>query len=90
MSDQPAAGDKPAGTPVPENKPSRFGELEGIAKADAKAVESFLKRVEDGIEAWYAKHYHKAAASGSQPISASDKASLIQHVQDAAKTTPQE
>lgn len=84
MNDNPIAGDEPAGAPVPANKTGRLSELECIAKKDAEAVEAFLKRAVAGIEAWYARHHHNAAVNGTQPISASDKASLIQHVKDAA------
>ena len=40
-------------------------------------------RVTAAIEAWYARHYHAAALAGTAPLSADDKAALIQHVADA-------
>ena len=41
------------------------------------------ERVNDAIEAWYAKHFHRAAVEGRQPISAADKAELVQAVTEA-------
>ena len=35
------------------------------------------------IERWYAKHFHAHALAGTAPLSADDKAALIQHVADA-------
>lgn len=38
------------------------------------------ERVNDAIEAWYAKHYHSAALAGRAPISADEKAALVAHI----------
>lgn len=35
------------------------------------------------IEAWYARHFHRAAVEGRQPISAADKADLVKAVTEA-------
>jgi hypothetical protein len=48
----------------------------GELKADAA-------RVIDAVERWYAAHFHAAAVAGVAPLSADDKAALIQHVADA-------
>lgn len=43
------------------------------------------------IERWYAAHFHRHAQDGTAPLSADDKAALIQHVADAvAPTAPKE
>jgi hypothetical protein len=39
------------------------------------------------IERWYAAHFHAAALAGRAPITADDKAALIQHVADAVAPT---
>ncbi|MGH2506580.1 MAG: hypothetical protein ACRESO_04100 [Gammaproteobacteria bacterium] len=46
----------------------------------AKAVKVDAEAVIAAVEAWYAKHFHKAAVSQTAPISSEDKASLIEHV----------
>lgn len=53
------------------------------AEKDLKAIE---ERLVKAVEAWYARHFHKAASSGASPITAEDKASLIQHVTSAVQT----
>lgn len=40
------------------------------------------------LERWYAAHFHAAALAGRAPITAEEKASLIQHVTEAL--TPKE
>ena len=52
-------------------------------KAVEKKVEVDAERVIAAIEQWYAQHFHKAAVAGRPPITAEDKAALIQHVTDA-------
>lgn len=41
------------------------------------------ERVNDAIEAWYGRHFHRAAVEGRQPISATDKADLVKAVTEA-------
>lgn len=54
-------------------------------------VESLASRAEAAIERWYAAHFHRHAQAGTAPLSADDKAALIQHVADAvAPTAPKE
>lgn len=65
------------------------------AQADAQAAPApeppqggFFSRIDAervlaAVENWYALHFHKAALAGRQPISADDKALLIQHVATA-------
>jgi hypothetical protein len=48
-----------------------------------KAIESDAERVIAAVERWYAAHFHAAALAGTAPLSADDKAALIQHVADA-------
>lgn len=56
-----------------------------------KAIESIEQRAIAAIERWYAAHFHKAVQAGTAPLSADDKAALIQHVADAvAPTAPKE
>lgn len=49
-------------------------------KADVSSVE---QRAIAAIERWYERHFHAAAVAGTAPITADDKAALIQHVADA-------
>ncbi len=59
--------------------------------ADAKStwqrvetdIDTIAKRIEVAIENWYAKHFHKAVLSGTAPLSADDKASLVEQVTSA-------
>ncbi|MDE1907136.1 MAG: hypothetical protein KGH75_11880 [Rhodospirillales bacterium] len=50
-------------------------------------AESDVERVIAAIERWYAAHFHAAAVEGRAPITADDKAALIQHVADAVAPT---
>lgn len=56
-------------------------------RADAVRVESAVsadvKKVVAAIEAWYARHFHRAAVEGRAPISATDKADLVKAVAEA-------
>lgn len=56
-------------------------------KADAERVESVasadVRKVIAAIEAWYARHFHRAAVEGRAPISATDKADLVKAVAEA-------
>ena len=42
----------------------------------------------EAVEAWYARHFHRAALEGRAPISTADKADLVKAV--AASTQAQE
>jgi hypothetical protein len=55
----------------------------GFFSRAEKTVETDVERVIAAIERWYAAHFHAAAAAGVAPITADDKAALIQHVADA-------
>jgi hypothetical protein len=46
-----------------------------------------VKRAVAAIERWYERHFHAAAVAGTAPITADDKAALIQHVADAVAPT---
>lgn len=46
-------------------------------------AKSQAERVNDAIEQWYAAHFHRAAVEGRAPISAADKAALVQAVTEA-------
>jgi hypothetical protein len=48
-----------------------------------QAIETDAERVIAAVERWYATHFHAAALAGVAPLSADDKAALIQHVADA-------
>lgn len=72
MTDETVSG-KPEGEALPA---SRFKRAEQVIVADAE-------RVLAAIERWYAAHFHAAALAGRAPLSADDKAALIQHVADA-------
>ncbi len=50
-------------------------------------AESDVERVIAAVERWYAAHFHRAAVAGTAPITADDKAALIQHVADAVAPT---
>lgn len=56
-------------------------------RADAMRVESAasadVRKVIAAIEAWYARHFHRAAVEGRAPISATDKADLVKAVAEA-------
>lgn len=52
-------------------------------KRAEKAIETDAERVIAAIERWYADHFHRHALAGTAPLSADDKAALIQHVADA-------
>lgn len=56
-------------------------------KADAMRVESAasadVRKVIAAVEAWYARHFHRAAVDGRAPISATDKADLVKAVAEA-------
>lgn len=55
---------------------SRFKRAEQAAQTD-------VERVIAAVERWYAAHFHRCAVAGTAPLSADDKAALIQHVADA-------
>lgn len=57
-----------------------------FAKAEAVVV-SDVERAVAAVERWYAAHFHAAAVAGRAPITADDKAALIQHVADAVAPT---
>ncbi|KZC23543.1 hypothetical protein RHOFW104T7_13150 [Rhodanobacter thiooxydans] len=59
----------------------------GFFSRAESAAESIEQRAVAAIEAWYAKHFHAAAVAGTAPITADDKAALIQHVADAVAPT---
>ncbi|MDE2426908.1 MAG: hypothetical protein KGO96_13490 [Elusimicrobia bacterium] len=76
----PAEGEaSPAVTPTPAKA--------GFFSRAEKAVENDVERVISAIERWYAAHFHAAALEGRAPITADDKAALIQHVADAVAPT---
>ena len=50
-------------------------------------AENDVERVIAAVERWYAAHFHAAAVEGRAPITADDKAALIQHVADAVAPT---
>jgi hypothetical protein len=64
-------------------KPSLVSRVE----ADAKKVETAVERAVAAVERWYAAHFHAHAVAGTPPITADDKAALIQHVADAVAPT---
>jgi hypothetical protein len=76
MNDETASA--PAeGEALPDsNKPS-------FASWAEKVVQTDVERVIAAVERWYAAHFHAAAVAGRAPITADDKAALIQHVADA-------
>lgn len=62
------------GEALPEpSAPSR------VERAGAAAAHPAIR----AIERWYAAHFHRHAVAGTAPLSADDKAALIQHVADA-------
>lgn len=44
------------------------------------------ERIESAIEAWYARHFHRASVEGRAPISAADKADLVAAVKASVQT----
>lgn len=63
----------------------------GFFSSAEKTIETDVDRVIAAVERWYAAHFHRAALAGTAPITADEKAALIQHVADAvAPTTAQE
>lgn len=62
-----------------ETKPAKAG---FFVRAEKDADADF-KRIEAAIEAWYARHFHRAAVEGRAPISATDKADLVKAVTEA-------
>ncbi|MDE1988896.1 MAG: hypothetical protein KGI82_00370 [Betaproteobacteria bacterium] len=58
-------------------------DVEHAARQDLLSADEALKRAIAGVEAWYEQHFHAAAVAGRQPIPASDKAALIEHVTGA-------
>jgi hypothetical protein len=73
------------GEALPVPPPSRTASWEGAFPVVPQAPDgtSCLDRVIAAIERWYERHFHAAAVSGTAPITADDKAALIQHVADA-------
>ena len=59
-----------------------------VATAPAKAGFSSPAKPVTAVEAWYARHFHRAALEGRAPLSTADKADLVQAV--AASTQAQE
>lgn len=64
-------------------------ETKPIKSGFVASAEADVDRIVAAIEKWYAAHFHRAAVNGTAPISADDKAALIQHVTNAV-TKPQE
>lgn len=79
MTDDTVSG-QPEGEALPVAKRSRLGEAVNLVTTDAE-------RVLAAVERWYAAHFHRCAAAGTAPLSADDKAALIQHVADAVAPT---
>lgn len=52
----------------------------GFFSRAEKAVAADAQAVLNAVENWYALHFHKATLAGRQPISADDKAALVQAV----------
>ena len=75
MIDETVSG-KPEGEALPAFNPPPKGGFFSRAESD-------VERVIAAIERWYAAHFHAAAIAGTAPLSADDKAALIQHVADA-------
>jgi hypothetical protein len=79
MTDETDSG-QPEGEALPVSTKAgigaRLGDAMNLVTADAEHVIA-------AIERWYAAHFHAAALAGVAPLSADDKAALIQHVADA-------
>ena len=84
MNDEINAG-QPEGEALPAAipQPARAG----FFSLAERAVESALHPAIAAIERWYDAHFHTHAVAGTAPISADDKAALIQHVADAVAPT---
>jgi hypothetical protein len=79
MNDETNSG-QPEGEALPEvSQPAKTG----FFSSAEKTVQTDVERVIAAVEAWYAAHFHAAALAGRAPITADDKAALIQHVADA-------
>jgi hypothetical protein len=74
MNDEPVSA-QAEGEALPESC-----EIDASIRVDAEPVIA-------AIERWYAEHFHAAVLSGRAPITADDKAALIQHVADAVAPT---
>jgi len=61
----------------PDNETESTEAPKGAFFSPAK---SQAERVNDAIEAWYARHFHRASVEGRAPISTADKADLVQAV----------
>lgn len=59
-------------------------------QAVPERAEDTVSRAIHAIERWYERHFHAAALSGRNPLSADDKAALIQSVADAVAPAPKE
>lgn len=65
-----------SGDPPPEpNDPHEAPK--GAFSSPAKPLP---ERVNDAIEAWYARHFHAAAIAGRQPITSEEKAALVEGI----------
>ena len=60
-----------------------FKTFEADAKTASIDIEEAVKRAVAGVERWYETHFHRAALSGSAPITATDRAALVAHVSDS-------
>lgn len=82
MSTEPQAGAKPEG--------GALSRVERVMRRAEQSAEDAATLAIQAVERWYAKHFHAAAVAGRAPISADDKAALIQHVADALAPAPKE
>ena len=80
MSDDNKAAQAEGGALPVIPQPGPLHSSRGIFSRAEKAVEADGQAVLAAIENWYALHFHKATLAGVSPISADDKALLIQHV----------
>ena len=66
---------------------SEFMTVAAKAKDELRVLEtdaaSIVKRVQAAIDRWYEAHFHRAVATNTQPLPASDKAALHAAVADA-------
>jgi hypothetical protein len=68
---------------VNKDTASALAEGEALLTRAEQAVEAALHPALAAIERWYAAHFHRHVRAGTAPLSADDKAALIQHVADA-------
>ncbi len=58
-------------------------DAERVAEHAAMSADEAVRRALQGIERWYAQHFHHAVTTGTSPLPADQKSALAESVKSA-------